>query len=336
MAGDYVLCLRDYAVQKGIPTHDLLRDTNESVGFLLAPPKQVPESTVNIISRNIAMFIGDPMVAAIEIAKSMTRSNHGILNVAIQNCDTLLDAAKLINQYAQIRASTRTLNLINEKNTLCLRYVDHVQQEKNGPYTPQFFSLFSSLINIVLLMRESIRQHDVSGQCEIHINNSTYADFPFESLPKNVTVRFDCEHFQLKIPAGWKTLTLKKGDKALAAMAVLECEKDLKRLSATDIITEIHTRLSSAASIDINLKAMAQYLNMSVSTLQRRLVHKNTTFKKIKSRHRLDQGKHLLRHSQHSIDHIAAVLGYSDSSNFSKAFKTQTGLTPKGYRKENE
>jgi AraC-like DNA-binding protein len=119
-------------------------------------------------------------------------------------------------------------------------------------------------------------------------------------------------------------------------MAVLECEKDLKRLSSTDIIEEINDRLSSVPSIDMNLKAMAQYLNMSVSTLQRRLVQQNTTFKQIKSRHRLDQGKHLLHHSQYSIDHIAAVLGYSDSSNFSKAFKTQTGLTPKGYRKEHK
>ncbi len=340
MAGDYVVCLRDFALQKGIPTHVLLRNTDEALGFLLDPPKQVPESTVNIISQNMALFIGDPMVTAIEFAKSMTRSSHGILSLAIQNCDTLLDATKLIHQYAKIRSSTRTLNLINEPNMLCLRYVGHAHQEKNGQYNALFFSHFSTLINIAILTNEGISLHDTNGECEIQINNTTYPNFPFKSLPKGVTVQFDCEHLQLKVPASWKSLTLQKGDQALAAMAALECEKDLKRLSSTDIIEEVNALLSSDADSDSNsdmsLGAMAQHLNMSVSTLQRRLAQQNTNFKQIKSRHRLNQGKHLLHHSHHSIDHIAAELGYSDSSNFSKAFKTLTGMTPKMYRKEKD
>jgi len=334
MAGDYVVCLRDYAIQKGIPTDVLLQDTHEAVGFLLDPPKQVPESTVNIIGRNIALFIGDSMVAAIGIAKSMTRANHGILSLAIQNCNTLLDATKLIHQYAQIRASTRTLNLINEPNMLCLRYVGHAHQEKNDQYTSQFFSHFSTLLNIAILASEGISKHNVSGEFEIHINHATYADFPFNLLPKGVTVLFGCEHLQLKVPSSWKTLTLQKGDPALAAMAALECEKDLKRLSGTDIIEEIQARLSSDDDNNMSLEAMAQYLNVSVSTLQRRIAQQNTNFKQIKARHRLDRGKHLLHHSHHSIDHIAAELGYSDSSNFSKAFKTVTGMTPKMYRND--
>jgi len=334
MAGDYVVCLRDFALQKGIPTHVLLRDTDEALGFLLDPPKQVPESTVNIISQNMALFIGDPMVTAIEFAKSMTLANHGILSLAMQNCDTLLDAIKLVHQYAQIRASTRTLNLINEANMLCLRYVGHTHQEKNGQYNALFFSHFSTLINIAILTNESISQHETNCECEIQIHHASYPNFPFNLLPKGVAVQFDCEHFQLKIPPGWKTLTLQKGDLALAAMAALECEKDLKRLSATDIIEEVNARLSSDAHMDMSLAAMAQYLNMSVSTLQRRLAQQNTNFKQIKSRHRLNRGKHLLHHSHHSIDHISAELGYGDSSNFSKAFKTLTGMTPKMYRKE--
>jgi|GEM_PF-1078743 len=334
MAGDYVVCLRDYALQKGIPTQRLLQGTGESVGFLLEPPKQVSESTVNLIGRNIALFIGDDMVAAIEIAKSMTRSNHGILNLAIQNCDTLLDAAKLIHQYAQIRASTRALTLINEENMLCLRYAGHGHQGEKGKYSSQFFSHFSTLMNIAILVVEGISRHDTSGECEIHINNASYPNFPFRLLPKGVTVQFDCEHFQLKVPADWKVLTLRKGDPALAAMAALECEKDLKRLSATDIIEEVNARLSSDDDFNISIGDMAQYLNMSVSTLQRRLAEQNTNFKQVKSRHRLNRGKHLLHHSHHSIDHIAAELGYCDSSNFSKAFKTLTGMTPKVYRKE--
>ncbi len=76
----------------------------------------------------------------------------------------------------------------------------------------------------------------------------------------------------------------------------------------------------------------ARRLNLSVSTLKRRLNEQGTTFLEIKSRVRFEMSADLLRSDSQSIEDIAAYLGFSDHSNFCKFFKSCAGMTPFQYK----
>ena len=128
--------------------------------------------------------------------------------------------------------------------------------------------------------------------------------------------------------------SLRQGDTDLAKMATNECESTLKQLRPKGLIQQVYKALDDGSSSNLSLQNMAQRLNMSVSTLQRRLKELNTTYQHIKSEVRINQAKTLLRRSNQSLESIADTMGYSDASNFSKSFKSQTGFTPNTYRSQ--
>lgn len=85
--------------------------------------------------------------------------------------------------------------------------------------------------------------------------------------------------------------------------------------------------------VGTSLEKIAQKLDLSVSTLSRRLKSHDTSFHKILNQKRLGYAKQLLGYSNNSISQIAIRLGYSENASFTRAFKNLTGQTPDQFRK---
>lgn len=83
------------------------------------------------------------------------------------------------------------------------------------------------------------------------------------------------------------------------------------------------------------IDTIADYLAMSVRTLQRNLARSSTTFEQLRDRVRLDLAEKYLRQSNMSLAEIADVLGYSQPSAFTRAFKRRHNVAPLRYRKLN-
>ncbi|BFM15098.1 AraC family transcriptional regulator [Maricurvus nonylphenolicus] len=79
---------------------------------------------------------------------------------------------------------------------------------------------------------------------------------------------------------------------------------------------------------------IAEILHMSSRTLNRRLKEMGTNYKELISDVRKNKAMELLTNPNYSVDEVAYSLGYSNASNFTKAFKLWTGNTPSVYRKE--
>ena len=56
------------------------------------------------------------------------------------------------------------------------------------------------------------------------------------------------------------------------------------------------------------------------------------SYQQLKDEQRQRQASRWLAEGRLTVDQIADRLGYSDASNFSKAFKSWTGLSPSAYR----
>ena len=82
--------------------------------------------------------------------------------------------------------------------------------------------------------------------------------------------------------------------------------------------------------------AIARKLNRSVSTLQRQLGTEGTSYRKILGDIREQMARDYLRQHRYSPTQIAFMLGYSDQSNFSRAFKNWTGQSPGEFRKASQ
>ncbi|TCM61443.1 AraC-like DNA-binding protein [Acinetobacter calcoaceticus] len=82
----------------------------------------------------------------------------------------------------------------------------------------------------------------------------------------------------------------------------------------------------------LELHALAQRLNMSEATIQRRLKHEGISYQQLKNDIRRDTAIELLSKTDKPLIEISEQLNFHDPSAFHRAFKKWTGVSPGAYR----
>ncbi|HEU4674775.1 MAG TPA: AraC family transcriptional regulator [Motilibacteraceae bacterium] len=90
--------------------------------------------------------------------------------------------------------------------------------------------------------------------------------------------------------------------------------------------------LDRATAEDLGVDAVAARLLVSGPTLRRRLAQEGTSFQALKDAVRRDRAIVLLSRGDLPVEEVAARLGFSEASAFSRAFRRWTGAPPGAYR----
>lgn len=80
-----------------------------------------------------------------------------------------------------------------------------------------------------------------------------------------------------------------------------------------------------------SIEDVARKMNVSERTLQLKLKAENTSFREISDEVRRDIAIHHLKKGILNVSEIAYLLGFSEVSSFSSAFKKWTGAAPSIY-----
>lgn len=94
----------------------------------------------------------------------------------------------------------------------------------------------------------------------------------------------------------------------------------------------VSTLLRSSEPPLPELGAAAARLHLSDRTLNRRLQQEGTSFREIKRDILGRWARQLLGETPHSVEAIAATLGYQDTANFRRAFRNSEGCSPSEFR----
>ncbi len=87
-------------------------------------------------------------------------------------------------------------------------------------------------------------------------------------------------------------------------------------------------------SNDCNMQQIADILGMHRRTLQRRLKEEGSSFEELKDTAKRDRADMLLARDDISLTDVAFMLGYSESSTFSRKARGWFGMSPSAYRKK--
>ncbi|MEM1110848.1 MAG: AraC family transcriptional regulator [Pseudomonadota bacterium] len=96
-----------------------------------------------------------------------------------------------------------------------------------------------------------------------------------------------------------------------------------------------HLIRQSLKTGDCSIERVAAYLAVNKRTLQRQLNAEGTSYKRLLSEVRMEIAQHYLLESRGSLTTLADMLGYTELSAFSTAFKSQHGLSPRDWQKAN-
>ena len=109
----------------------------------------------------------------------------------------------------------------------------------------------------------------------------------------------------------------------------------LSHLDRTHVAMQVKSKIVDLLSSGmVTEQDMANALNLSLRSLQRKLREEGTSYKEILEETRRDLATKYIQNSRLSISEISFLLGFSEISNFSRAFKRWNGRAPSEFRSE--
>lgn len=107
----------------------------------------------------------------------------------------------------------------------------------------------------------------------------------------------------------------------------------LARLDRSNVGAQVKAKLLDfLPSGEAGQEAVAASLNLSLRSLQRKLHNEGVTFKDLLDDTRRELAGRYIKESGMSAKEVAYLLGFSEPSNFTRAFKRWTGVSPTEYR----
>ena len=148
-------------------------------------------------------------------------------------------------------------------------------------------------------------------------------------------VEFDCKKTYISFPISILTLKVEKADPVLKALLDQQAHALLDVLPSGDNFEQQFYKSVLRAMQDgkPSMEEVASYLNISARTLHRRLEDRGLVFKGVLQKTRQQLGQQYLKEGRLTLPEIALLLGYSEQSAFSRAFKQWTGISPLRFQK---
>ena len=145
-------------------------------------------------------------------------------------------------------------------------------------------------------------------------------------------VDFDGPHIAIWFDAVAAARPVLSGNAELAAEADKLSARYIDELAPDSTAARVRALLLKAMpSGEFGRDAIARSLNQSASTLQRRLREEGATYQELLGATRHEMALEYLRQGRHSLVDVAFLLGFTDQSNFTRAFRRWTGKTPREY-----
>ncbi len=158
---------------------------------------------------------------------------------------------------------------------------------------------------------------------------------PFEAFFR-CPVRFNCPEPIIRLRHELLDRALKRTDPALEQILEQHAERLLQRLpSQEEVVTQVRKEVAAQlrdGEPDIN--AVCKVLGYSPRTLQRNLKLFGTSFRQELNLVRNELACSYLRDPKLQITDVAMLLGYSEHSAFTRAFRKQNGTTPRQLRNQ--
>lgn len=140
-------------------------------------------------------------------------------------------------------------------------------------------------------------------------------------------IRFSEEYLDVTLPQADKKLLKTLLDHA--TQILIEIDRDQPITLRVKNLLRLMLKESEPSSTQV-----AEVLNMSSRTLQRKLVAEDTQYQTVLNEVRLELALYYLENTTLSLDQIAHELGYAEARSFYRSFKQWTGRTAGSYRAE--
>ena len=314
VSAEYVSLLLEVMERRGISEQALLADTDIELGCWRDPKVRITATDFRTIASRAIALTGEPWLGW-ELGAGMTISSHGFLGYAAMSSATLGDALELAVKYFRTRSTMVQLETFTDGDTAVLQVNELLALGDLAPLTME--SLFSSFH---FMGHKLVPDMEVVGELRFSYPEPDYFERLRPVMP--VDVYFDCAYNQMRFPVERMSYPLQFADPRLARMAADQCEQEMASIKAPPaLLGQVRRIILGGSSRFPGVEEVASDLHMSSRTLKRKLQQLGTSYQEILDGLRKGLAVEYLTQTDKTVDEIAMSLGYSDASNFARAFR---------------
>jgi len=313
-----------YLESVGINPEPLYKKAGIAPELLCDPNARISVSKVDKLWGLAAAVIEDPCFA-VDMADFWHPSQIGALGYAWLASSTLRRAFKRADRYIHVVTEDINLELIDTPAGLKV----NVDLEDSVFTLPQHHELV--LIILMHMCRFNFGDELVATQVLMAHPESDCSQKTRDYF--RTDIQFDAEQPSLTIARADADLLLPSANKQIALMHDELLMKYLIEIKQGDIVQQVKSIiLENLPDGTVTDKLVASQLNLSERSLQRRLKEHQTTFRFLLESVREMVAKQYIKNPMNRMSDIAFLLGFSEQSAFSRAFKKWTGKSPVEYR----
>jgi AraC-like DNA-binding protein len=292
--------------------------------LLSRPDARCPSSRIQKLWRLAAEQSGDPLFG-LRVGQHVRPGIFHALGLGIVSSTSVLAALKRIERYSSVVSTNGRFVVVQDQTLASL-------EARRTQYTvvpiPQF--LDAAVVAVCRVLR--LCAGPAATPLEVRLPERHSAPTAAYREALGCPVKFGAEYVALVYDAQVAARPVLSGNPELAAEADKMSLRYLEALLPDSTAGRVRALLLSAMpSGEIDQEEIARALHQSPSTLQRRLREEGTSYQQLLDGTRRELALHYLGEGQHSLADITFLLGFSDQSNFTRAFRRWTGRTPRDY-----
>jgi AraC-like DNA-binding protein len=285
------------------------------------PHMRLPQGRFEELWQAAIEITGDPAIA-LRVSTMVKPSTLGIIGYLASASESPRNAFELVQGLTPLLWENFECDLESDDEVAFIRC-------RSGADSPPSRVTTEYSIGLTITMSRALGPAH-SGPLEARFSYSApdYAD-EYERILR-LPIRFDAGEDGVMFPVSLMVTSNPTADAALRQLLQQYAADQLARIPSNDRFSQrIRATLRSMLPMGrVSADAVAAQFSMSDRTLRRRLREEGTSYQDVLDDVRAELARRYLGTDKRGIDEVAGLLGFSDSSAFSKAFRRWTGKTP--------
>ena len=320
--------LFDVLVDQGCPAGEILGNVNLTVDEVHSPKSRISLAELMTACKNAIRLSNDPHLPY-RIGTSIHISAYGMYGFAILCCPDFRKAMAFAELYHALAAPLATIEF-TEEDGLASWVIDPNARAAADPQLYRFITEMQIGIHISLM-------RDVMGAAfipdRINLAYPEAHDFGLAADQIGCRLSFASRTNQIMFRSAWLDQVASLGNKTTFPAVVALCD---------DLLNDLESRIGIAGTIRAHLlrnitnpptlAAIAKLLEVSDRSLRRQLRERGISFRGLLDELRMQIALKYLRTTKLANEDIALALGFSDATNFRRAFRRWTNKSPSEIR----
>jgi AraC-like DNA-binding protein len=321
--GGYALAIARALTFSGVDSKRVLEAAGIPIRITNDPMSRLPVGTVTRLFK-ICADVTNSAYFGLTVARFIHISNLHALGYALAASANLMEFCQRLERYFRLASQVAEVKVVESRDEVALHaklLVDVCAESEDA------FLGF-----VVLAMRQLYKAEFNPVRVAMSHPMPLEGAGPYEALFRS-PVTFDQAGPMLVFPKADLDQPLAGACAELAQLNDNLANNYIARLDKGDVVSRVRQKIIEyLPNGDCNRDKVASALAISPTTLQFKLAERATTFHDLLEATRRELAASYVRQASLSITEITFLLGFSDTSNFTRAFKRWEGVSPTQFR----